>query len=104
MSGTFTDSNPLYGIYPAVNIPITQAAAYCNWLTAQDVSHTYRLPTDEEWILAAGHMPKDVSMNSGYVESGLTAVDAYSQTTGACSGIPRGHGASPTGSGIWASV
>lgn len=73
--------------YPAVNIPIAQVAAYCDWLTAQDASHTYRLPTDEEWILAAGHMPKDVSMNSGYVESGLTAVDAYSQTTGACGGI-----------------
>ena len=73
--------------YPAVNIPIAQVAAYCDWLTAQDGSHTYRLPTDEEWILAAGHMPKDVSMNSGYVESGLTAMDAYSQTTGACGGI-----------------
>ena len=73
--------------YPAVNIPIAQATAYCDWLTEQDASHTYRLPTDEEWILAAGHMPKDVSMNSGYVESGLTAVDAYSQTTGACGGI-----------------
>lgn len=73
--------------YPAVNISIAQVAAYCDWLSAQDGSHTYRLPTDEEWILAAGHMPKDVSMNSGYVESGLTAVDAYSQTTGACGGI-----------------
>ena len=73
--------------YPAVNITVVQATAYCDWLTAQDDSHTYRLPTDEEWILAAGHMPKDVSMNSGYVESGLTAVDAYSQTTGACGGV-----------------
>ena len=36
------------------------------------------LPTDEEWIFAAGHMPKDVAMNSGHVEKGLTAVDAYS--------------------------
>lgn len=33
-------------------------------------------------------MPKDVAMNSGRVESGLTAaVDAYSQTTGACGEI-----------------
>ena len=32
-------------------------------------------------------MPKDVSMNSNHVESGMTAVDAYKQTTGACGGI-----------------
>lgn len=75
------------GNYPVVNITIAEATAYCNWLTAQDNTHVYRLPTDEEWILGAGHMPKDVSMNSGRMESGLTAVDAYSQTTGACGGI-----------------
>lgn len=73
--------------YPVVNITIAEATAYCNWLTAQDNAHAYRLPTDEEWILGAGHMPKDVTMNSGHVESGLTAVDAYIQTTGACGGI-----------------
>ena len=73
--------------YPAVNLTIAQAMAYCDWLATQDNAHAYRLPTDEEWILAAGHMPKDVSMNSGFVESGLTAVDAYNQTTGACGGI-----------------
>lgn len=72
--------------YPVVNVTIAEVTAYCGWLTAHDNSHTYRLPTDEEWVLAAGHMPKDVSMNSGHVESGLTAVDAYSQTTGACGG------------------
>ena len=37
--------------------------------------------------MAAGHMPKDVAMNSNHVESGITAVDAYAQTTGACGGI-----------------
>lgn len=73
--------------YPVVNITIAEATAYCDWLTAQDNTHTYRLPTDEEWVLGAGHMPKDVVMNAGRVESGLTAVDAYSQTTGACGGI-----------------
>lgn len=73
--------------YPVVNITIAEATTYCDWLTAQDNTHTYRLPTDEEWILGAGHMPKDVTMNSGRVESGLTPVDAYSQTTGACGGI-----------------
>ena len=73
--------------YPVVNITIAEATAYCDWLTAQDNAHVYRLPTDEEWILAAGHMPKDVTMNSGRVETGLTPVDAYNQTTGACGGI-----------------
>lgn len=73
--------------HPVVNIAIAEATAYCDWLTAQDGKHAYRLPTDEEWVLAAGHMPKDVAMNSGHVETGLTAVDAYSQTTGACGGV-----------------
>ena len=73
--------------YPVVNITVADAMAYCDWLTAKDTVHSYRLPTDEEWILGAGHMPKDVTMNAGHVEKGLTAVDAYSQTTGACGGI-----------------
>ena len=38
-------------------------------------------------IPEAGHMPKDVRMNSDHVEKGLTAVDAYAETTGACGGI-----------------
>lgn len=73
--------------YPVVNITVEEATAYCDWLAEKDPTHSYRLPTDEEWILGAGHMPKDVSMNAGRVETGLTEVDAYSQTTGACGGI-----------------
>jgi len=73
--------------YPVVNITIDDAEAYCDWLTTKDPQHSYRLPTEEEWVLAAGHMPKDVAMNSGHVESGLTAIDAYSQSKGACGGI-----------------
>ena len=73
--------------YPAVSVSYTQAVAYCEWLSSTDAKHTYRLPTEVEWILAAGHMPKDVTMNSDHVEKGITAVDAYAQTTGACGGI-----------------
>lgn len=73
--------------YPVVNISYSEAMAYCEWLGSKDELHAYRLPTEEEWILAAGHMPKDVKMNSDYVEKGLTAVDAYAETTGACGGI-----------------
>ena len=73
--------------YPVVDVSIEDAEAYCDWLTAKDPKHIYRLPSEEEWILAAGHMPKDVAMNSGHVERGLTAVDAYAQNKGACGGI-----------------
>ena len=73
--------------YPVVNITIAEATAYCNWLTAQDRKHIYRLPSEEEWVLGAGHMPKDVAMNSNRIESDLTAVDAYKQSLGACGGI-----------------
>ena len=73
--------------YPVVNITYADAVAYCNWLSTIDSKHVYRLPSEEDWILGASHMPKDVSMNSDHVEKGLTAVDAYKQTTGACGGI-----------------
>ena len=73
--------------YPVCNITYADAVAYCDWLSSKDTKHTYRLPSEEDWILGAGHMPKDVKMNSNHVEIGLTAVDAYNQTTGACGGI-----------------
>lgn len=73
--------------YPVVNITYADAVAYCEWLSTTDNKHIYRLPSEEDWILGAGHMPKDVTMNSNHVEMGLTAVDAYQQTTGACGGI-----------------
>ncbi len=73
--------------YPVVGISIKDAEAYCNWLTQNDPTHTYRLPNEEEWVLAAGYMPKDVFMNAGHAERRLTAVDAYEQSKGACGGI-----------------
>ena len=76
-----------HGNYPAVNLTYYEAVEYCNWLSDNDAIHNYRLPTEEEWILAAGHMPKDIVMNSNHVESGLTPVDAYAQSEGACGGI-----------------
>ncbi len=73
--------------FPVVNITYADATAYCEWLGTSDSHYLYRLPSEEDWIIGAGHMPKDVSMNSNHVESGMTAVDAYKQTTGACGGI-----------------
>ena len=73
--------------YPVVNVSYTEAMAYCDWLSSQDSKHAYRLPTEYEWILAAGHMPKDVRMNADHIESGLTSVDAYDVSKGNCGGI-----------------
>ncbi len=74
--------------YPVVGITVSDANAYCNWLIERDAQqHTFRLPTDEEWLLAAGHMPKDVLMNAGHTQSGLTAVDAYADHPGGNGGI-----------------
>ena len=79
--------NPGEDNYPVVSISITEATAYCKWLSSNDTSHLYRLPNENEWVLGAGHMPKDIAMNSNHIESGLTAVDAYKESTGACGGI-----------------
>ena len=73
--------------YPVVNITYQEAMAYCEWLASNDTKHNYRLPSEYEWILAAGHMPKDVAMNSNHVENGLTPVDAYANSVGNCGGI-----------------
>lgn len=73
--------------YPVVNVSYLDAVAYCDWLGKSDAKHRYRLPSEYEWILAAGHMPKDVNMNADHVESGITSVDAYAGSIGNCGGI-----------------
>ena len=73
--------------YPVVSITYSEMVAYCEWLSGFDAVHAYRLPSEFEWVMAAGHMPKDIAMNSGHILNGLTPVDAYAQTEGACGGI-----------------
>ena len=51
--------------FPVNYISYTDAEEYCKWLTAKDGKNTYRLPTESEWELAAGHMPKDADFNCG---------------------------------------
>lgn len=53
------------GKYPVTNISYNDAVAYCNWLSKNDSSANYRLPTEKEWEQAAGHMPKDADFNAG---------------------------------------
>ena len=71
--------------FPVVNVSVGDALRYCAWLSARD-GKKYRLPTEDEWELAAGHMPKDADFNCG-LGKGLTPVTAFSQTKGASGGI-----------------
>lgn len=67
---------------------------YCDWLTEQDGVNTYRLPSESEWELAAGHMPKDADFNCG-VNDGRTPVEEYADVT-------RGaHGAVDFWGNVW---
>ena len=71
--------------HPATGVAVSNALAYCAWLAEKDPRHVYRLPTEAEWELAAGHMPKDADFNCG-VGNATTPVDAYARTKGACGG------------------
>lgn len=72
--------------HPVVHVSYNDAVAYCNWMTAKDGTAEYRLPTEKEWELAAGHMPKDADMNCGE-NKGTTPVTAYAETLSACGAV-----------------
>lgn len=72
--------------HPVVNVSYDAAVAYCQWLSGKDGKAVYRLPTEEEWEFAAGHMPKDADFNCGE-RNGTSPVDAYAETLGACGAI-----------------
>lgn len=81
------------GVYPAdkANHPViyvsyNDAVGYCKWMSNKDKTAVYRLPTEAEWELAAGHMPKDADMNCDGGK-GTTPVDAYKQTLSASGAI-----------------
>ena len=80
--------------FPVNYVSYTDAEEYCKWLTAKDGKNTYRLPSESEWELAAGHMPKDADFNCG-VNDGRTSVNEYAEKT-------RGaHGAIDFWGNVW---
>ncbi len=72
--------------HPVVNVGYPDAVAYCQWLTATLGQGRYRLPTAEEWEIAAGHMPKDADFNNGE-NPGTTPVTQDAMTQAACGAV-----------------
>ena len=94
-------SNWTDGAYPAgeedfpVNfVSFEDAEAYCDWLTQKDGVNTYRLPSESEWELAAGHMPKDADFNCGVNDERVSVFQYASATRGA-------HGAVDFWGNVW---
>ena len=91
INGTYADGEENY---PVNFVSINDAEEYCAWLTENDGTNTYRLPSESEWELAAGHMPKDADFNCG-VNDGITSVYEYADVT-------RGaHGAIDFWGNVW---
>ena len=70
--------------YPATGVSYDDAVAYCRWRSNNE-GVTYRLPTEEEWELAAGHMPKDADINC--LSNGIVPVNEYADTISASGAI-----------------
>ena len=66
--------------YPINYVSYEDAKAYTDRLTKKDWVNTYRLPSESEWELAAGHMPKDADFNNNIVDSRVS-VNKYSELT-----------------------
>ena len=71
---------------PANNISYDDAIAYAKWLSNKK-GITLRLPTEEEWELAAGHMPKDAQMNTAKQSDKPLSIYANKKTLSAVGAI-----------------
>ena len=80
--------------YPVNYVSYKDAQNYCNWLSSKDSSNKYRIASESEWELAAGHMPKDADFNNNIIDSRVSVNKYASVTRGA-------HGAIDFWGNVW---
>ncbi len=91
INGTYNENED---DYPVNYVSYNDALEYCKWLSERDESNSYRIPSESEWELAAGHMPKDADFNCDLYDH-LTSVYEYEDVT-------RGaHGAIDFWGNVW---
>lgn len=78
------------GDHPVIRTSWEDAQAFCAWLSRKE-GRTYRLPTDEEWSLAAGLGGKEVRSSSDTPES-LSAKVTGEYPWGTSWPVPAGAG------------
>ena len=80
---------------PVNYVSYSDSLAFCKWLKDKEGTNSYRLPSESEWELAAGHMPKDADFNAGNINQGRVSVFQYDNIT-------RGaHGAIDFWGNVW---
>lgn len=80
--------------YPVNFVSQEDAKAYCKWLCSVDPNNIYRLLSESEWELAAGHMPKDADFNCKVIEGRTSVFEYEGKTRGA-------HGAIDFWGNVW---
>lgn len=79
--------------YPVNYVSYKDAINYCDWLSDKD-SNTYRIASESEWELAAGHMPKDADFNNNIIDGRVSVYKYDNITLGA-------HGAIDFWGNVW---
>jgi hypothetical protein len=84
-------------LHPVVGVSWRDAALFCSWLTEHErergiisMRQAYRLPTNQEWTLAAGP-ERPVAENLGNYHDGL-GIDPFEFTSPVGSFLPNLHG------------
>ncbi len=70
--------NEEYKYLPVTDVTLADAIGYCEWLNSKKDGNYYRLPTCEEWELAAGPLPDHAVINNMREKKEITPVFKFS--------------------------